>query len=130
MEKYVSKEPVIGDIVKVEISNNIYHFGIYMGDDKVIQYGKAADFLKTKKEDVEVLISSMEEFLNGKMALVRVYSFFEKIKKNKVKKIIELAKSRLGEKNYDPVENNCEHFVNECVFNKHISNQANKYLRK
>jgi len=130
MEKYVSKEPVTGDIVKVEISNNIYHFGIYMGDDKVIQYGKAADFLKTKKEDVEVLISSMEEFLNGKMALVRVYSFTEKLKKNKVKKIIELAKSRLGEKKYDPVENNCEHFVNECVFNKHISNQANKYLRK
>ena len=130
MEKYVSKEPVIGDIVKVEISNNIYHFGIYIGEDKVIQYGKATDFLKTKKEDVEVLISSMDEFLNGKMALVRVYSFFEKIKKNKVKKIIELAKSRLGEKKYDPVENNCEHFVNECVFNKHISNQANKYLRK
>ena len=130
MEKYVSKEPKMGDIVKVEISNKIYHFGIYMGDDLVIQYGKATDFLKTKKEDVEVLITSMDEFLNGKMALVRVYSLMEKLKKNSSKKIIEKAKSRLGEKKYDPIENNCEHFVNECVFNKHISNQANKYLNK
>lgn len=130
MEKYVAKEPKIGDIVKVEISNKIYHFGIYLGDDKIIQYGLAKDFLNTNKEDVEVLISSMDEFLDGKMALVRVYSLSEKLKKNKTKKIISLAMNRLGEKKYDPIENNCEHFVNECVFNKHISEQANKYLKK
>ena len=124
MEKYECKEPKIGDILKVEIKNNIYHYGIYLGDDLVIQYGLAKDFLNTKKEDVEVLISSMDEFLNGKMALVRLYSFTEKLKKNKVNKIISLAKARLGEKKYDPINNNCEHFVNECVFNKHYSSQV------
>ena len=124
MEKYVTKEPKIGDILKVEIKNNIFHYGIYLGDDLVIQYGLAKDFLNTKKEDVEVLISSMDEFLNGKMALVRLYSFTEKLKKNKVNKIISLAKARLGEKKYDPINNNCEHFVNECVFNKHYSSQV------
>ena len=124
MEKYECKEPKIGDILKVEIKNNIFHYGIYLGDDLVIQYGLAKDFLNTKKEDVEVLISSMDEFLNGKMALVRLYSFTEKLKKNKVNKIISLAKARLGEKKYDPINNNCEHFVNECVFNKHYSSQV------
>ena len=124
MEKYECKEPKIGDILKVEIKNNIYHYGIYLGDDLVIQYGLAKDFLNIKKEDVEVLISSMDEFLNGKMALVRLYSFTEKLKKNKVNKIISLAKARLGEKKYDPINNNCEHFVNECVFNKHYSSQV------
>lgn len=124
MEKYECKEPKIGDILKVEIKNNIYHYGIYLGNDEVIQYGLAKDFLNTKKEDVEVLISSMDEFLNGKMALVRVYSFKEKLKKNKVDKIISLAKARLKEKKYDPINNNCEHFVNECVFNKHYSSQV------
>ena len=124
MEKYECKEPKIGDILKVEIKNNIYHYGIYLGDDLVIQYGLAKDFLNTKKEDVEVLISSMDEFLNGKMALVRLYSFTEKLKKNKLNKIISLAKARLGEKKYDPINNNCEHFVNECVFNKHYSSQV------
>lgn len=126
MEKYVAKEPKAGDIVKVEIKNNIYHFGLYLGNDKIIQYGLAKDFLNTKKEDVCVLISSMDEFLDGKMALVRLYSFAEKIKKNSVKKSINLAIARLGEKKYDPINNNCEHFVNECVFNKHISNQVKK----
>ena len=124
MEKYICKEPKIGDILKVEIKNNIFHYGIYLGDDLVIQYGLAKDFLNTKKEDVEVLISSMDEFLNGKMALVRLYSFTEKLKKNKPSKIISLAKARLGEKKYDPINNNCEHFVNECVFNKHYSSQV------
>lgn len=126
MEKYVSKEPKAGDIVKVEIKKGIYHFGLYLGDDKIIQYGLAKDFLNTKKEDVCVLISSMDEFLDGKMALVRLYSFTEKFKKNSVKKSIDKALARLGEKSYDPINNNCEHFVNECVFNKHISTQVKK----
>ena len=129
MEKYKCIEPKKGDIVKVEISNKIYHFGLYLGDDKIIQYGLAKDFLNTKKEDVKVLITSMDEFLNGKMALVRIYSLMDKIKKNSVKKSIQKAMDRLNEQNYDPINNNCEHFVNECVFNKHISSQVEKYKK-
>ena len=129
MEKYKCIEPKVGDIVKVEISNGLFHYGLYLGNDEIIQYGLAKDFLKTKKEDVKVLITSMNEFLDGKMALVRVYSLFDKLKKNSPKKAIKLALDRLGEAKYDPIENNCEHFVNECVFNKHISLQANKYKK-
>ena len=43
----------------------------------------------------------MDEFLNGKMALVRVYSLFDKIKKNSAKKAIKKAMDRLGETKYD-----------------------------
>ena len=129
MEKYKCIEPKVGDIVKVEISNGLFHYGLYLGNDEIIQYGLAKDFLKTKKEDVKILITSMNEFLDGKMALVRVYSLFDKLKKNSPKKAIKLALDRLGEAKYDPIENNCEHFVNECVFNKHISLQANKYKK-
>ena len=129
MEKYKCIEPKVGDIVKVEISNGLFHYGLYLGNDEIIQYGLAKDFLKTKKEDVKVQVTSMSEFLDGKMALVRVYSLFDKLKKNSPKKAIKLALDRLGEAKYDPIENNCEHFVNECVFNKHISLQANKYKK-
>ena len=129
MEKYKCIEPKKGDIVKVEISNKVYHYGLYLGDDKIIQYGLAKDFLNTKKEDVKVLITSMDEFLNGKMALVRIYSLMDKIKKNSVKKSIQIAMDRLNEQKYDPINNNCEHFVNECVFNKHISSQVEKYKK-
>jgi len=130
MEKYIVKEPKAGDIVKVEISNKLYHFGIYLGEDKIIEYGSAKDFLNTKKEDVKVQISSMKEFLSGKMALVRVYSLIDKLKKNSVKKTIKKAMDRIDEQKYDPINNNCEHFVNECVFNKHISKQSDKFMHK
>ena len=40
--------------------------------------------------------------------------------KNSDEEIIRIALSRLGEGNYDLLKNNCEHFVNECVFNDEI----------
>ncbi|MBQ5590363.1 MAG: lecithin retinol acyltransferase family protein, partial [Clostridia bacterium] len=32
--------------------------------------------------------------------------------------IIKIARSRIGEGGYDILHNNCEHFVNDCVFGK------------
>ena len=127
--EFITKEPNKGDIIKVLISNNIYHFGIYLGNDEVIEYGSAKDFLKTNKSDVKVQISSMDSFLDGKNVLVAKLGLIEKMKRNSVNKTIELAKARLGETKYDPIENNCEHFVNECVFNKHYSAQAEVYKK-
>ncbi len=127
--EFITKEPKKGDIIKVLISNNIYHYGIYLGDDQVIEYGSAKDFLNTKKEEVKVQISSMDSFLNGKNILVAKLGLLEKMKRNSVEKTIELAKARIGEAKYDPIENNCEHFVNECVFNKHYSSQAEVYKK-
>ena len=127
--EFITKEPNKGDIIKVLISNNIYHFGIYLGNDEVIEYGSAKDFLKTNKSNVKVQISSMDSFLDGKNVLVAKLGLIEKMKRNSVNKTIELAKARLGETKYDPIENNCEHFVNECVFNKHYSSQAEAYKK-
>jgi len=127
--EFITKEPNKGDIIKVLISNNIYHFGIYLGNDEVIEYGSAKDFLKTDKKDVKVQISSMDSFLDGKNVLVAKLGLIEKMKRNSVNKTIELAKARLGETKYDPIENNCEHFVNECVFNKHYSAQVEAYKK-
>ena len=80
--EFVTKEPSKGDIIKVLISNNIYHFGIYLGDDEVIEYGSAKDFLKTDKSDVKVQISSMDSFLDGKNVLVAKLGLIEKMKRN------------------------------------------------
>lgn len=127
MEKYSLREPIKGDIVRIEINNGLYHYGIYLGDDEVIQYGFSSDAFSVDKSNVEVNISPMSDFAKGKMVQVRDYSLIEKMKKNKADVAISKAKSRLGEKKYDLINNNCEHFVNECVFNKHISLQAEKY---
>lgn len=44
--------------------------------------------------------------------------------KNKDQDIINIAISKLGEGGYDIVYNNCEHFVNYCIFNTKKSDQV------
>lgn len=121
MANFSLKEPKYGDIIRVKIKDDIYHYGIYESDMVVIQFGLASDAFKRDAKEIKVLTTSIKEFLNGKFLEVREYSFFEKIKKNKPNIVIEKAKSRIGEEGYDLINNNCLHFVNECVFNKHIN---------
>ena len=127
--KFCLKNPSSADIIRIKVKNDIYHYGIYISDDEVIAYGKASDIFKASKEDVKVISTNIKEFLDGHFLEVVDYSFTEKIKKNKPDKVIKLARERLGEAKYDILNNNCEHFVNECVFNKHISLQADNYKK-
>ena len=129
MEKWsVNILPKPADIIRIKVKNDIYHYGIYISDDEVIQYGLASDIFKTNKEDVKVISTSINDFKCNSFVEVRIYSFIEKLKKNKTDIIIKKAKDRLNETKYDLINNNCEHFVNECVFNKHIS-KTNKYVK-
>lgn len=118
-----------GRIVRTKINNSFFHYGLIIDDNKVIQYGKGIDAVNKPAKDVEVLITTLDEFNNGFVEVCR-YSFFEKLKKNRVKKSIRLALARLGEKKYDFLKNNCEHFVNDCVFNKHKSKQIDNMRDK
>lgn len=121
MSKWEMKEPYIGAHIRVQIQS-IYHHGIYIGNDEVIQFGLLSDMLKPK-EEVKVLVSSIEEFLQGGFLEVRVFDRKERKIKNDDLKIVEIAKSKLGEDGYDIVHNNCEHFANFCIFNKKESKQ-------
>ena len=126
MAKWSLIEPKMGDIIRVSIGKNMHHYGIYVSDSEVIQYGNGNDIFNSK-ENVVVNVTTIDSFLNGKFLEVREYSFLEKLKKNSKEKIIDLARVRIGEAKYDILNNNCEHFVNECVFNKHESLEAEKY---
>lgn len=121
MSKWEMKEPYIGAHIRVQIQS-IYHHGIYIGNNEVIQFGLLSDMLKPK-EEVRVLVSSIEEFLQGGFLEVRVFDRKERKIKNDDLKIVEIAKSKLGEDGYDIVHNNCEHFANFCIFNKKESKQ-------
>ena len=121
MSKWEMITPYIGAHIRVQIQS-IYHHGIYIGNDEVIQFGLPIDMLRPK-EEVKVLSSSIEEFLQGGFLEVRVFDRKERKIKNDDLKIVEIAKSKLGEGGYDIVHNNCEHFANYCVFNKKESKQ-------
>ena len=126
MIKWSLRDPKEGDIIRVSIGKDMHHYGIYVSDNEIIQYGSGQDIFMPK-DTIKVNTCTIEEFLNGKFLEVREYSLKEKIIKNNPKKVIALAKEKIGEAKYDILNNNCEHFVNECVFNKHESLEAKKY---
>lgn len=122
MNNWEMTNPYPGAHIRVQIKS-LYHHGIYIGNDEVVQFGLPFDMFRPK-EEVKVIKSSINDFLQGGFLEVRVFTRKEKKQKNDDNKIIKIALSKLGEGGYDIVHNNCEHFVNYCIFNKKESLQV------
>lgn len=112
--KFTDTEPKPGDIIRVA-ARFYYHYGLYVSDDCVIQFG-LADNTGTDPKDICVREGTYRDFCNGSFAETAKLSLAEKHKRRSVAKTIEYAKSRLGMTGYDILHNNCEHFVTDCVF--------------
>lgn len=97
------------------------HHGIYVGNREVIHYEGLADGIQSGP----VIISSVESFARARGYSIRdyedrVYSDLE---------VIERARSRLGENDYNVLFNNCEHFCVWCITGEHVSEQVEKGKR-
>lgn len=93
-----------GDHLKID--HGMYtHHGIYLGNDTVIHFGRGLfDMANAKVETV-----SLATFSGGsKVEVVNVQAAFSP------EEIVDRAKRRLDESDYNLFENNCEHFVNWC----------------
>lgn len=123
--KFVTKEPSLGNQLRVD-RGLYYHHGIYIGDNKVIQFGSTTGELDPSK--AMVIETSLEDFLKDGVLEVAEYNDDELKELRSPEKIVEAAKSRLGETGYNIVSNNCEHFSNECAFGKKKSAQVDNVL--
>ena len=96
------------------------HHGIYVGDGKVVHYGA----LKYNLIRMPVEETSLAAFAEGRPLFVVTHSeaAFE------VTEIIRRARTRLGEKRYRLLSNNCEHFVEWCLHDEHRSFQVETAL--
>lgn len=104
---------------------NFYHHGIYISDDRVVEFGHPK--LNLEPDKIEVIVESLKDFaMNNNFIEVYEYSKDELKKKNKDTDIIRIALSHVGDKGYNIIHNNCEHFVNFCIFNEKKSNQMDK----
>ncbi len=104
---------------------SIYHVGIYVSDDEVIQFGLAPTQRNlTRDSDIEVLSSDIYTFLAGGFLEVCVFDRREKRKHRKPDQVVEYARSKIGSKGYNIIYNNCEHFANECISGERICHQA------
>jgi Lecithin retinol acyltransferase len=92
------------------------HYGIDCGDGTVIHYRKPSETIEQ---------TSMATFSQGNPIYVAEYSegfgYIPDV-------VVERAKSRLGERDYNLLFNNCEHFTSWCKTGIDDSKQVRNYL--
>jgi len=94
------------------------HHGIYVGNGQVVHYGGLVRGLRAGP--VEAV--SMEQFALGRPLRVLLESSprFSSVE------IVQRALSRIGERRYRVLTNNCEHFCEWCVRGEHRSYQVDR----
>lgn len=122
--KWSYKEPSCGDMIRVSMGT-LYHFGIYVSDREVIQFGlPPSRRAELSDAEVEVLASDIDSFLAGGFLEVCEFDKKEKKKHRTPEQIVAYARSKIGTRGYHILYNNCEHFANECVSGTHVCRQA------
>lgn len=122
--KWVLKQAEMGDMVRVRLGR-IYHYGIFVSEDEIIQFGLAPSLTAPQKDsEIEVCTSDVDVFLAGGFLEVAEYDRAERRKNRSPKEIVKIARSRIGERGYSIIYNNCEHFAYECVTGKKYCSQT------
>ena len=122
--RWTYKEPSYGDMIRVAVGT-IYHFGIYVSDSEVIQFGLPPSRRSNLSDSsVEVISSDIDGFLAGGFLEVCEFDKKEKKKNRTPEQTVKYARSKLGTRGYNILYNNCEHFANECVSGVQICRQA------
>lgn len=101
-----------------------YHHGIYLSDDAVVHFAAKESDSILDPTKARIILTTLEEFLRGGVIEVREYSEDEQKKVRDPSDIANYALSCLGNGGYDLLQNNCEHFSNECVFGVKSSEQV------
>lgn len=122
--KWSIREARPGDMIRVRIGS-IYHYGVFASEQEVIQFGLPPSLRQGVPEDqVEVLATDINTFRCGAFPEAADLSFSERRHRRPPAEAVETARSRIGEKGYHLLYNNCEHFAWECVMGKKYSSQV------
>lgn len=118
-------KPKKGDLIRVQRKIGYFHFGIYIGHNKVIHFSADKDDSIFDNTNIKIQKCKLEDFLRGDTLEVNYpYSGFYKRWV-----VCRRAKKKLGDKYfndraYDLLENNCEHFANYCYYGVSVSDQS------
>ena len=118
-------EPHAGAMIRVKVGA-VYHYGIFVSDDEIIQFGPNPSLrMGIPDSELSVCITDVDTFLCGQFLETAVASDrAERKKMRKPDEVVKIAKSRLGEKGYSILNNNCEHFAYDCLIGEHYSSQT------
>ena len=127
--KWELVEPQLGDMIRVRCGD-LYHYGVFVNEDEVIQFGLAPTVRVIPENEVEVCTSDIDAFLAGGFLEVAVPDKQERKKRIPPKRTIDIAREHIGERGYNILFNNCEHFAYLCVFGVKYSAQAEEFREK
>lgn len=130
-EIWVQKTPQKGDHIRVQRMNGLYaHHGIYVSDEEVIHFtGKDDDSILDWSKP-EVIQTDLSYFLKGGTLEVKEYTDEEFADLYSPEQIVTYARACLGDKGYNLIFNNCEHFANVCTLGRFRSHQVEKVFIK
>ena len=92
-----------------------YHHGIYISNDEVIHFTGREDDNILDWSKPEVIKTDLKYFLKEGMLEVKEYNDEELNYLYPVEHIIKYARACLGDKGYNLIFNNCEHFC-KCMY--------------
>lgn len=111
-EHWARQAPIMGDHIRVRrLGGLYYHHGIYVSDDEVIAFAGDDDYNPIDWWDTEIRSTSFDEFRQGGDVEVRQYTPEEQAQLCSVPETIAFARACLGNKKYDLLFHNCEHFA-------------------
>lgn len=130
-EIWVQKTPQKGDHIRIQRMNGLYaHHGIYVSDEEVIHFtGKDDDSILDWSKP-EVIQTDLAYFLKGGILEVKEYTDEEFADLYSPEQIVTYARACLGDKGYNLIFNNCEHFANVCTLGRFRSHQVEKVFTK
>lgn len=124
-EVWVKRNPSKGNHIKVD--RGLYtHHGVYISNDEIIHFtGREEDSVLDWSKP-EVIKTDLSYFLKDGELEVKEYTDDELQDLYPVDHIVAYARACLGDKGYNLVFNNCEHFANVCTLGRFRSRQVEK----
>ncbi|MCE5221191.1 MAG: lecithin retinol acyltransferase family protein [Clostridium sp.] len=124
-EIWVRKKPSKGEHIKVD--RGLYtHHGVYISNDEVIHFTGSEEDSVLDWSKPEVIKTDISYFLKDGELEVKEYTDDELQDLYPVEHIVAYARACLGDKGYNLVFNNCEHFANVCTLGRFRSGQVEK----
>lgn len=115
--------PKGGDIIRV-CCGEVYHYGIYVSDSEIIQFGQPPTTLNNvSNSDITVCTTDIKGFADEETIEVGIPEAHEKALLRDAESVIKYAREKIGSGGYNLIHNNCEHFANDCLFGEKKSMQ-------
>ena len=118
-----------GDIVRIALGT-IFHYGIYVSDDEVIQFGYPPVLRDKDKGNIVVVSTDIDTFCCGQMVQVGEFTHSDHMRRFAPEVVVNNARKRIGEGGYNIIHNNCEHFAFECYAGIKYSSQEEEARKK